>query len=59
MKLGTSGSRYTLSEKVLSASFKMSQLIAKSKRPHTIDEKLIKPCLLNAAEEILGEEVKK
>jgi len=59
MKLGTSGSRFELSEKVISASFKIAQLIAKSKKPHTIGEKLLKPCLLNAVEEVLGEEAKK
>jgi len=59
MKLGTSGSRFESNEKVLSASFKMSQLIAKSKKPHTIGENLLKPCLLTAVEEILGAEAKK
>lgn len=58
MKLGTSGSRFELNEKVLSASFKIAQLIAKSKKPHTIGEKLLKPCLLNAVEEVLGEKAK-
>jgi len=58
MKLGTSVSRFELNEKVLSASFKIAQLIAKSKKPHTIGEKLLKPCLLNAVEEVLGEEAK-
>jgi hypothetical protein len=43
---------------VLSASIKISQLIAKSKKLHTIGEKLLKPCLLNAIEEVLDEEAK-
>lgn len=59
MKLGTSGSRFESNENVLSASFKISQLIAKSKKPHTIGENLLKPCLLTAVEEILGAEAKK
>ncbi|XP_050065774.1 protein ZBED8-like [Aphis gossypii] len=59
MKLGTSGSRFESNDKVLSASFKISQLIAKSKKPHTIGENVIKPCLLTAVEEILGAEAKK
>ncbi|XP_063931356.1 protein FAM200C-like [Zophobas morio] len=36
MKLGPSGSRFESSQKALSASFEISQLIAKSKKPHTI-----------------------
>ncbi|XP_025406396.1 protein ZBED8-like [Sipha flava] len=59
MKLGTSGSRFEANEKVLSASFKILQLIAKSKKSHTIGENLLKPCLLTAVEEILGAEAKK
>ncbi|KAE9529996.1 hypothetical protein AGLY_011458 [Aphis glycines] len=59
MKLGTSGSRFESNEKVLSASFKISQLIVKSKKPHTIGENVLKPCLLTAVEEILGAEAKK
>jgi hypothetical protein len=59
MKLGTSGSRFEANEKVLSASFKILQLIAKSKKSHTIGEHLLKPCLLTAVEEILGAEAKK
>ena len=46
MKLGPSGSRFESSQKALSASFEISQLIAKSKKPHTIGETLVKPCLL-------------
>ncbi|KAL4112208.1 hypothetical protein QTP88_016039 [Uroleucon formosanum] len=57
MKLGTSGSRFELNEKVLSVSFKIARLIAKSKKPHTIGEKLLKPCLLNAVEEVLEEQL--
>ena len=59
MKLGTSGSRFESNEKVLSASFKISQLITKSKKPLTIGENLLKPCLLTAVEKILGAETKK
>jgi hypothetical protein len=59
IKLGTRGSRFEANEKVLSASFKISQLIAKSKKSHTIGENLLKSCLLTAVEEILGAEAKK
>ncbi|XP_025192117.1 protein ZBED8-like [Melanaphis sacchari] len=59
MKLGTSGARFETSEKVLHTSYEISLLIAKSKKPHTIGETLIKPCLLKATEEILGKEAAK
>lgn len=59
MKLGTSGARFETSEKVLHTSYEISLLIAKSKKPHTIGETLIKPCLLKATEEILGKEAVK
>lgn len=58
MKLGTSGSRFELNEKVLTTSFKIAQLIAKLKKPHTSGKRSLKPCLLNAVEEVLGEEAK-
>src|SRR5215469_10662173 len=59
MELGKSGSRFATTERVLAASFEISRLIAKSKKPHTIGETLVKPCLLKAVEEVLGEEAKK
>jgi hypothetical protein len=59
MKLGPSGTRYAVSEKTLAASFEISKLIAKSKKAHTIGESLIKPCMLKAAEELLGQEAQK
>jgi hypothetical protein len=45
IKLGTSDSRFESNEKVLSASFIISQLNANSRKPYTIGEKLLKPCL--------------
>src|SRR5215469_5564523 len=59
MKLGKSGSRFATTERVLAASFEISRLIAKSKKSHTIGETLVKPCLLKAVEEVLGEEAKR
>jgi hypothetical protein len=59
MKLRTSGTRFETSEKVLHASYEVSLLIAKSKKPHTIGETLVKPCLLKATENILGKEAEK
>jgi len=55
----TSGMRFETSEKVLHVSYEISLLIEKSKKPHTIGETLIKPCLLKATEEILGKEAAK
>ncbi|XP_022823722.1 SCAN domain-containing protein 3-like [Spodoptera litura] len=59
MKLGPSGSRFATSEKLLVASFEISKLIVQSKKPHTVGETLVKPCLIKAVEEVLGLEVKK
>lgn len=59
MKLGPSGTRFATSEKTLIASFEISKLIVQSKKPHTIGETLVKPCLLKAVEEVLGVEAKK
>ena len=59
MKLGKTGTAYELSEKALSASFEVSQLIAKAKKPHTIGETLVKPCLIKAVEHVLGVEASK
>ncbi|KAK9745154.1 hypothetical protein QE152_g7169 [Popillia japonica] len=54
MKLGKTGAAYESSEKALSASFEISQLIAKAKKPHTIGETLVKPCLTKAVQQVLG-----
>lgn len=56
MKLGPSGSRFETNEKLSAASFEISQMIAISKKSHNIAETLIKPCILKAAEEVLGKE---
>jgi len=59
MELGSSGTRFATSEKTLVASFEISKLIAQSKKPHTVGETLVKPCLVKAVEEVLGLEAKK
>ncbi|KAK9685628.1 hypothetical protein QE152_g37889 [Popillia japonica] len=53
MKLGKTGAAYESSEKALSASFEISQLIAKAKKPYTIGETLVKPCLIKAVQQVL------
>src|SRR5215469_15579232 len=41
--------------KIVEASYKISLLIAKQKKPHTIGEKLVKPCMLEAARLVLDQ----
>lgn len=45
--------------KIVEASYEISLLIAKNQKPHTIGETLVKPCLLKAAEVVLGPQEKK
>jgi len=44
---------------LLEASFKVAYLIAKNKKPHTIGEKLIKPCALEMVASVLGKQQRK
>lgn len=41
------------------ASYQVAYQIAKSKKPHTVDEELIKPCALEMAKIVLGKEAEK
>ena len=50
--------RDDLPSKYLEASFKISYSIAKSLKPHTIGESLIKPCLEEATEILFGADAK-
>jgi len=43
-------------EAALEASYRIAYRIAQTKKPHTIGEELIKPCLLEAAKLVLGEQ---
>ncbi|XP_068993482.1 zinc finger BED domain-containing protein 5-like [Neodiprion pinetum] len=56
MKLDKSGSYHKGVSQHVKASFEIAYLIAKQKKPHTIGEELIKPCVLKATQIILGEE---
>lgn len=56
MKLDSTGSFRMENEKAVEASYKIAFLIAKDKKPHTIGESLIKPCLLTACSTILSED---
>ena len=46
----------TTEKSFLHAFYLISLQIAKTKKPYTIGEELIKPCILSAAEQILGPE---
>lgn len=54
MKLDSTGSAAQSSLKVLEASYELSLIIAKEKKSHTIGETLVKPCILKAADVVLG-----
>ncbi|XP_072398196.1 protein FAM200C-like [Diabrotica undecimpunctata] len=54
MKLDSTDSTVQSFEKVLEASYELSLLIAKEKKSHIIGETLVNPCLLKAADIILG-----
>lgn len=45
--------------RIVEASYELSLLIAKNQKPHTVGETLVKPCLLKAAEIVLGPQEKK
>lgn len=55
MRLDKSGSYHTGVSLHPKASFEIAFMIAKQKKPHTIGEELIKPCVLKATQIILGE----
>ncbi|XP_003366004.1 zinc finger protein [Trichinella spiralis] len=41
------------------ASYEIAMLIAKNKKPHTIGESLVKPCIVNAVKILLGDDMAK
>jgi len=56
MKLDSTGHFAMENEKLMEASYEIALLIAKDKKPHTIGESLVKPCLLTACKTIINEE---
>lgn len=56
IKCDSTGSFAQSSEKVLEASYELSLLIAKAKKSYIVGETLVKPCLLKAADIVLGPE---
>ncbi|CAH1968433.1 unnamed protein product [Acanthoscelides obtectus] len=55
MRLDKLGSYHTGVSQHLKASFEIAFMIAKQKKPHTIGEELIKPCILKVTQIILGQ----
>ncbi|KRX35193.1 Protein ZBED8 [Trichinella murrelli] len=45
--------------KAVKASYEIAMLIAKNKKPHTIGENLVKPCIVNAVKILLGDDMAK
>ncbi|XP_072401099.1 zinc finger BED domain-containing protein 5-like [Diabrotica undecimpunctata] len=56
MKLDSAANFRVKNEKAVEASYKIALLIVKDKKPHTIGESLIKPCLLTACSTVLSED---
>ncbi|XP_068207463.1 protein FAM200C-like [Palaemon carinicauda] len=56
MKLDSSSVFHQETWKLVEASYELSLLISKAKKPHSVRETLVKPCLLRAANTVLGEE---
>ncbi|CAM2114434.1 unnamed protein product [Caretta caretta] len=59
MNLDTTGAPHQALAKAVEASYELSLLIAKAKKAHIIGETLVKPCLLKAADIVLGAKSKK
>ncbi|XP_072380493.1 protein FAM200C-like [Diabrotica undecimpunctata] len=56
MKLNSTANFRVENKEAVEASYKIALLIVKDKKPHTIDESLIKPCLLTACSTVLSED---
>ena len=54
-RLDTSGTTHVQAGSILKASYMVSYRIAMEKKPHTIGETLIKPCMLECTKLVLGE----
>ena len=59
MKLDASSDFFRKNNQLLEASYLVAFEIAKEKKPHTIGETLIKPCILKTAGIVLGKEAEK
>ncbi|CAF4890026.1 unnamed protein product [Pieris macdunnoughi] len=54
-RMDSTGNIQKANESCLQASYKIAYRIALNKKPHTIEEDLIKPCLLDAVTIVIGE----
>ncbi|KRX89525.1 Protein ZBED8 [Trichinella pseudospiralis] len=45
--------------KAVKASYEIAMLIAKNKKPHTIGENFVKPCIANAVKTLLADDMAK
>ena len=59
MRLDNSGEFFIRNSKIVEASYEVALEIAKQKKPHTIGESLIKPCVLKMADKVLGKDAEK
>ncbi|PZC74312.1 hypothetical protein B5X24_HaOG208004 [Helicoverpa armigera] len=55
-RIDSTGNIQKANESCLQASYKIAYRIARNKKPHTIGEDLIKPCLLDAVTLVIGEQ---
>lgn len=55
-RMDSTGNIQKANESCLQASYKIAYRIARNKKPHTIGEDLIKPCLLDAVTLVIGEQ---
>ena len=58
-KFDSSGQISQQKESIIYASYSIALLVAKNKKPYTIGEDLIKPCLIEATKLVLGEDQSK
>ena len=59
MRLDASSDFFRKNNQLLEASYLVAFEIVKQKKPHTIRETLIKPCILKTAGIVLGKEAEK
>ena len=59
MRMDALGELFTGEHKIVEASYVVAHEIAKQKKPHTIGETLIKPCILKMVDIMLGKDAKK
>ncbi|KRZ92366.1 SCAN domain-containing protein 3 [Trichinella sp. T8] len=59
MRLDKKGKYNQETAKAVKVSYEIAKLIAKNKKPHTIGENLVKPCIVNAVKILLGDDMAK